>query len=125
MWFKKPSILVIDDDTSIGILTKSRLMRENQYDVIMTDNGLDGINMISNKNPDLIILDWIMPGMNGLEVLNEIKGNPNTTHIPVLMLTGKNLVGEIEDAFNAGADGYLTKPLDLAKLSKKVNEILN
>lgn len=125
MWFKKPSILVIDDDTSIGILTKSRLMRENQYDVIMADNGLDGINMIFNKNPDLIILDWIMPGMNGLEVLNEIKGNPSTTHIPVLMLTGKNLVGEIEDAFNAGADDYLTKPLDLAKLSKKVNEILN
>ncbi len=125
MWFSTPSIVVIDDDSSIGILTKARLDSHDKYKVFLASNGFDGIKLANIKNPALIILDWVMPGMNGIDVLKQIKSDPNTAHIPVLMLTGKNLVGEIEDAFNAGATDYLTKPLDLKKLSAKVNSILN
>lgn len=125
MWFSTPSILVIDDDNSIGILTKARLKRHDKYQVFLASNGVDGIKLANNINPVLIILDWVMPGINGLEVLKKIKKNPNTAKIPVLMLTGKNLIGEIEEAFEAGAADYLTKPLNLKKLSTKVNSILN
>ncbi len=125
MWFSTPSILVIDDDSSIGILTKARLSSHDKYKVVLASNGYDGIKFARNNNPALIILDWVMPGINGLDVLKQIKSNPNTAHIPVLMLTGKNLIGEIEEAFDAGATDYITKPLDLKKLSAKVNSILN
>lgn len=124
MWFSAPSILVIDDDSSIGILTKARLSCHDKYRVVLASNGFDGIKL-ANDNPALIILDWIMPGINGLDVLKKIKSNPNTAHIPVLMLTGKNLIKEIEEAFDAGATDYITKPLDLKKLSAKVNSILS
>ncbi len=124
MWFSTPSILVIDDDSSIGILTKARLSSHDNYKVVLANNGFDGIKLANNK-PALIILDWVMPGINGIDVLKQIKNNPDTANIPVLMLTGKNLIGEIEEAFDAGATDYITKPLDLKKLSEKVNSILN
>ncbi|MCN4144711.1 MAG: response regulator [Thiohalomonas sp.] len=99
MWFSKPSVLVIDDDTSIGILAKARLSTHDKYKVVLASNAFDGLKLVNNNNPALIILDWVMPGMNDLDVLKQIKNDPNTAHIPILMLTGKNLVGEIEDAF--------------------------
>ncbi|MCU7834322.1 MAG: response regulator [gamma proteobacterium symbiont of Taylorina sp.] len=125
MFFFKPSILFIDDDASIRILVHSRLTAHHSYKVSTIDNGHDGILKAIKMKPDLIILDWVMPGLNGLETLNKIKSITAIKHTPVLMLTGKNLIGEIEDAFSSGADGYLTKPLDLKKLSKKIKELLN
>ncbi|MFK5986727.1 MAG: response regulator [Pseudomonadota bacterium] len=125
MSFSKSSILIIDDDASIGFLTKARLSKHDNYDVVVAHNGLEGIKLVNNKKPDLILLDWEMPGINGIEVLKQIKKQSETSNIPVVMLTGKNLVGEIEDAFKAGADAYITKPIDLKKLSEKVKSFLN
>jgi len=124
MWFTKPSILLIDDDPSISIIAEKKLSAQNNYKVTVSDNGFDGIDIASDIKPNLIILDWIMPGLSGLDILKQIKNNSDLCNIPVLMLTGKNLIGEIEEAFSAGASGYLTKPLDLNKLIKKVNELI-
>ena len=76
------------------------------------------------KEPDLIILDWMLPDILGPAVLSELKKAASTKHIPVLMLTGKDKVGDIEDAFKLGAEGYLTKPFQLQKLGEKVTNML-
>jgi len=76
------------------------------------------------KKPDVILLDWMMPEMNGLEVLSELKHNGKTEDIPVFMLTAKEIMGDIERAFEIGADDYLTKPFDPAQLGKTIKRKL-
>jgi len=124
MWFSKPSVLIIDDDLSISILAETRLRKHDDLNVEKANNGSTGLAMALAKKYDLIILDWIMPNMNGLEVLKHLKTDNRTKNIPVLMLTGKTLVGNIEDACSGGAEDYLTKPFELDVLSIKVNQLI-
>ena len=125
MWFSKPMILVIDDDSSIGNLIKVVLSGSNQYEVVYFNNGYEALNLLSKKNPALILLDWIMPEMNGIDFLKHIKTNSVTANIPVMMLRGKNLIGDIEDAFSTGANDYLIKPIDIKILKSKVKKLLS
>lgn len=124
MWFSKPSILIIDDDTSVSFLAEKRLSLHDDLNVDKAHAGESGLSMALAKNYDLIILDWMMPEMNGMEVLKHLKMDDRTKDTPVLMLTGKKLVGEIEDAFANGATDYLTKPFELTQLSEKVKNLL-
>ena len=124
MLFFKPKILIIDDDDSISIIIKQILVKEFNVEIIMCNNGLEGIKLAINHRPKLIILDWIMPDYSGLDTLNDLQKDEILKRIPVLMLTGKNLVGEIEEAFIEGATDYLTKPLIKDKLIKKVNRLI-
>ncbi len=125
MFFSKPLILLIDDDISIGLLARARLTSHDDYKVILSEDGGTGFGLALKKQPDLIILDWMMPTLNGLEVLKQLKGNEKTRKIPVIMMTGKNIMSDIELAFSSGAEAYITKPFDLQKLSKKVNDLIN
>jgi DNA-binding response OmpR family regulator len=124
MWFQKPVILIIDDDLSIRHVISVSLKIKNKYDIKLASNGLDGMKLITEIKPDLILLDWIMPNMNGIEVLSKLKKKSVTSNIPVMMLTGKNLMGDIDDAFKSGVDDYLIKPVNLKKLHHKVRYLL-
>jgi len=125
MWFTKPSVLIIDDDLSLSFLAEKRLTIKDNLQVERVDNGISGLSLAQENQYDLIILDWVMPEMNGLEVLQQLKNDEKTREVPVLMLTGKKLVGEIEDAFANGAADYLTKPFEPEKLSEKVKSLLH
>ncbi|MEW5009007.1 MAG: response regulator [Cycloclasticus sp.] len=118
-------ILVIDDDISLQRLTKARLEGYDKAKTQSAMNGLDGLNMAIENKPDLIILDWMLPDIQGPEVLSQLKKHKATKDIPVLMLTGRNKIGEIDAVFELGANAYLTKPFALRKLSELVNKILN
>ena len=126
MFFKSTDkkILIIDDDPSLLRQVQYRLEKRDQYNVITAKNGETGLNQATSNDLRLIILDWMLPDMLGIDVLVELKNNQATREIPVLMMTGLNKIGEIEEAFDRGADGYLTKPFELAKLSEKVKELL-
>ena len=124
MWYSKPSILIIDDDPSISLLVKAKLGMSNSYDVKTIDNGFDGLKHAKKHTPNLILLDWIMPEMSGIETLKKIKSDPELLHVPVMMLTGENLIKNIEQAFSIGVDDYITKPLDLKKLISKVDKLI-
>jgi len=125
-FFKKQrkQVLVIDDDDSIRRQISFRLERHENITVFKARNGERGILSAIEKEPDLIILDWMLPDILGPAVLSELKKAASTKHIPVLMLTGKDKVGDIEDAFKLGAEGYLTKPFQLQKLGEKVTNML-
>lgn len=121
---QKKQVLVIDDDDSIRRQVSFRLERHENIIVFKAKNGTNGIISAIEKEPDLIILDWLLPDILGPEVLKKLKGSAKTKNIPVLMLTGKDKIGNIEDAFKLGAEGYLTKPFQLKKLGKKVTDML-
>ncbi len=125
MFFNTPKVLIIDDDASLRRQITFCLEKEGDINVIDADDGESGLLCAETEHPDLIILDWVMPGIQGPEVLDELQLKSSTQDIPVVMLTGKNKVGNIEDAFDLGADSYLTKPFSLQKLDEKVRELLN
>lgn len=121
---KIKKVLVIDDDASLLRQVRARLEKHEAVKVIEATDGEKGLIQASDHNPDLIILDWMLPGIQGTEVLTKLRIHQNTKRTPVLMLTGKNKIGDIEDIFDLGANAYLTKPFSLKKLGEKVEELL-
>ena len=126
MFFKstRKKILIVDDDPSLLRQLRFRLEKRDQLSVIVAETGESGLEQTGNHDFDLIILDWMLPDMQGIDVLTELKTGKDTKEIPVLMLTGRNKLGEVEEAFSRGADGYLTKPVELGKLGSKVRKML-
>jgi len=118
------SILVIEDEKHICDIIKYNLEMES-FTVQLAQDGIEGIKM-AHENPKLkvILLDWMMPGMNGIEVLSAIRADEEIKKIPVIMLTAKGTIGDIEDAFEAKVDGYITKPFDPELLGEMIRDKL-
>jgi DNA-binding response OmpR family regulator len=112
-------VLVVDDDEIVR-KAMTRSLKLYGFEVYPAQDGPTGLKLARSKKPALILLDWMMPETDGLEVLAELKHNQKTEHIPVFMLTSKGMIGDLDQAFEIGADDYITKPLDLTKLGKIV-----
>ena len=116
-------ILVIDDEKDFLKLVEYNL-RLAGFKVYQATNGKKGLKIARKKQPTVILLDTTMPKMDGLEVLLELKHNEKTDKIPVFMLTGKTIMGDIEQAFDIGADDYISKPVELKQLGNIVKKKL-
>ena len=112
-------VLVIDDDEIVRKALK-RSLKLFGFEVYPAKDGLTGVNLARQKKPAFILLDWMMPEMDGLEVLSELKHDERTEDIPVFMLTDRRMIGDLDQAFEIGADDYITKPSDLMLLGKIV-----
>jgi len=112
-------VLVIDDDEIVRKVLE-RCLKLYGFKVYLAKDGLTGFKLAQEKRPKFILLDWMMPTMDGLEALSELKHNKRTEHIPVFMLTGKGMIDDIDQAFEIGADDYITKPSNLMELGKIV-----
>jgi len=110
-------VLVVDDDELIREALK-RSLQLYGFKVYLAENGRTGLQLALEKKPAFILLDWMMPGVDGLEVLAELKHTEGTEYIPVFMLTGKGMMGDLNQAFDIGADGYITKPADVDELGR-------
>jgi len=110
-------VLIIDDDELVRKALK-RSLQLYGFRVYLTEDGDAGLKLAREKKPSFILLDWMMPGVDGLEVLAELKHDEQTEHIPVFMLTGRGMMGDLDQAFEIGADGYITKPADLGELGR-------
>lgn len=117
---KPKTILLIDDDLMIASVVKLRLEEADGFHVEVATDGPDGLRQAAAHRPDLILLDWQMPGMDGIEVLRTLKADKETADIPVIMLTGKGTMGDVEVALAFGAVGYVAKPVQFDELSKRV-----
>ena len=124
MFFFKKKILIIDDDITARKMMAIRFQKLDKYKVLSASNGIEGIEVVEKENPDIILLDWMMPNMNGLDVLRKLKKKSKTKDIPVLMLTAKNKMSEVEDALALGANDYVTKPFNMGELARKVESII-
>ena len=119
----KPTILIIDDDENLLAVTRTALRFEG-YKVLLANHGGDGLRLAIKKKPSLIILDILMPGLDGWEVLSGLRESPKTQKIPVILLTKVDQTGQITKGFDLGANQYLIKPLNTKKLYNKIREVL-
>ncbi len=118
------AILVVEDEQHIrGVLEYN--LRLDGFEVYLAADGPTALELAREKRPDLILLDWMMPGMDGLEVLAKLKSEEATAHIPVFMLTAKGMLSEVGKAFGAGVDDYITKPFDPIRLGKVIRKKLD
>src|SRR5574340_80905 len=116
-------VLIIDDDTDT--LRLVRLMLQHQGYVISTaSSGPAGIAKATEEHPDVILLDVMMPGMDGFEVTRRLRSDSRTETTPILMFTAKSLLNDRVEAFEVGVDDYLTKPTNPADLQSHVRQLL-
>ena len=116
-------ILVVDDDLD-SLKLIGLMLQRNGYEVIAANAGNQALARALADHPDLIILDVMMPDMNGYEVSRRLRKNPTTQNIPIIMFTAKTLIDDKVAGFEAGADDYLTKPTHPAELASRVKAIL-
>ena len=119
----KKSILVIDDNQDILFIVRT-MLEENGYEVKCASSGREGLKFIKGLTPALVILDLLMPDMDGLEVLKTIKENPDISAIPVMILSARIKNNEIEAGYRAKADYYMTKPFTSAQLMNGISLLL-
>lgn len=119
----KKKILVVDDEEDILELLKYNLSREG-YQVACTTSGENTLNLVETEAPDLILLDLMLPGMDGLEVARRLKDKPDTKNVPIVMLTAKGEEADIVTGLELGADDYVTKPFSPRILLARVRAVL-
>lgn len=121
---KKYKILIVEDESSLQTSLKEFLSMEN-FETVSAFNGEEGIELAAKENPDLILLDIILPKKNGFEVLEEIKKNKETEKIPVILLTNLESTEDVNRAFEMGVTTYLIKSsYTLEDIVKKIKETL-
>jgi DNA-binding response OmpR family regulator len=120
---QKPTILLVDDEQKVLELITFRLQLLG-YRVITAQSGEDALALVETQRPDLIILDVTMPGLDGLTVCSRLKKSEASSAIPILMLTGRSEVEDVNKAMIAGADDYVVKPYDPAILQMKIRRQL-
>jgi two-component system response regulator MprA len=110
-------ILIVEDDPAIVALVSLGLQYEH-YHVIATDNGLKGLQLFEEHKPDLIILDWLLPGIDGLKVCRMIRSQSD---VPIIMITARDAIHDRVDGLETGADDYLVKPFHIDELIARVH----
>lgn len=117
-------ILLIDDEDDIRTIAHMALSRVGKMDVVEASGGAEGVLLAEKEKPDVILLDFMMPGMDGLQTLKALKDNPATAAIPVIFLTARAMPNEVELLKILGARGVLTKPFQPLTLAREVVAIL-
>ncbi|MBI4489698.1 MAG: response regulator [Deltaproteobacteria bacterium] len=119
----KKTIMVVDDNPDIVTIVKT-ILEGRGYSVQCAYSGLEVFTRLEEQKPDLIILDVMLPQMDGLEVLTRLKGAPDTSSIPVILLTAKVQYEDVLGGYKLGADYYITKPFTSTQLINGINLLL-
>jgi excisionase family DNA binding protein len=117
-------VLIVDDEPMVVDFIESALRLQARYDLATATDGFEAGQLVATFQPDLIILDIMLPGMDGFEVCRRVRTDPATSHVKILVITGFATEENIEKIVHAGADDYMTKPLKLQELQEKVEEVL-
>lgn len=120
---KNPTLLVIEDEEDIQELITHGLSKAG-FTLLRASNGREGFVLAVDHHPDLILLDWMMPEVNGIETLRRLRRDTRTANIPVIMLSAKAEVDNKSEGLDAGADDYLAKPFSPKELASRVKAVL-
>ena len=117
-------VLVVDDEELFRIMISEILSAEG-FEVIVAEDGEEAIEIASASLPDLILIDMNMPKMTGFQAIRTLKEKDETKNTPIVAVTAHDTTGDYEEAYDAGCDGYLSKPLDAVLLIEKVKELVS
>ena len=116
-------ILIIDDEENICTLL-TEVFSQRKHDVVTARDGVKGLELAKTGQPDVVVLDIDMPGLDGYEVCKRLRANPATHKLPILMLTGKTDLPDAMKGLATGADDYITKPFDVEEVAWRVEVLL-
>ena len=116
-------VLIVDDEQNIAISVEY-LMRREGFDVSVARDGEEGLAMIRSLRPDLVLLDVMMPKMDGFQVCAEVRADADLDAVRIIMLTAKGREAEVEKGLSLGADAYIPKPFSTSDLVSRVNTLL-
>ncbi|HRJ60213.1 MAG TPA: phosphate regulon transcriptional regulator PhoB [Azospirillaceae bacterium] len=119
----KPLILIVEDETDIVTLLRYNLEKEG-FRVIAAGDGEEALLLAGEQSPNLMLLDWMLPLMSGLEVCRQLRRNPKTRDIPVIMLTARGEEADRVRGLNSGADDYITKPFSPTEMVARIRAVL-
>ena len=119
----KPVILVVEDEAALVTLIRYNLDAEG-FEVLDAPDGEEGLLVLSERNVDLVLLDWMLPNLSGIEVCRQIRRRQETRNLPVIMLTARGEEGDRIRGLNAGADDYLSKPFSYKELIARIHAVL-
>lgn len=121
---KTPYILIVDDEPNI-VMSLEFLMRKNGYQVGIARNGTEALAAIDQTPYDLVLLDIMMPDVDGLQVCRQLRARPDRTATKVIFLSAKSREADVQKGYAAGADLYIPKPFSTRQLMEKVRELLD
>ena len=116
-------ILIVDDEPNI-VMTLEYTFKKSNYEVFIARDGQEALDILKSNFPDVIILDIMMPMVDGFATLEQIRKDDNLQHTKVMFLSAKNKESDIERGLALGADAYMTKPFSIKKVVEKVEELL-
>ncbi|UGS19933.1 response regulator transcription factor [Flavobacterium cyclinae] len=117
-------ILIVDDEPNI-VMTLEYTFKKSNYEVFIARDGQEALDIVTTNFPDVIILDIMMPMVDGFATLEQIRKDANLQHTKVMFLSAKNKESDIEKGLALGADAYMTKPFSIKKVVEKVEELLS
>jgi CheY-like chemotaxis protein len=118
-----PKILLVEDNETNRDLLRRRLERKG-YLVVTAADGEQGYSLTHSERPDLVLMDISLPGMNGWQVAQLLKTDDSTRHIPIIVLTAHALISDLEKVAETGCNEYETKPIEFARLTQKIENLL-
>jgi two-component system, OmpR family, alkaline phosphatase synthesis response regulator PhoP len=118
------TVLVCDDELYI-LESVSFVVRQEGYNVITAEQGDVGLRLARENDPEVVLLDIMMPGKNGFEVCRELKADPHTRDIYIILLTAMGQERDVDEGYRSGADEYMTKPFAPRSLRKRLHELLD
>jgi two-component system, cell cycle response regulator DivK len=116
-------ILLVEDNEMNRDMLSRRLARRG-FEVLIAENGQSGVDLTVSERPDLVLMDMSLPVMDGWEATRRLKADPNTSAIPIIALTAHAMASDRELALEAGCDDYDSKPVDLTRLVRKIEQLL-
>ncbi|HEY1224571.1 MAG TPA: phosphate regulon transcriptional regulator PhoB [Brevundimonas sp.] len=119
----QPYVLVMEDEDALATLLQYNLEKEG-YRVVIASDGEEGMLQIDERAPDLVLLDWMLPKLSGIEVCRRIRGRPETRNLPIIMLTARGEESDRVRGLDTGADDYLTKPFAMTELQARIRAVL-
>lgn len=119
-----PKVLVVDDEPNV-LRSLVQYLTIEEFEVETASNGVEALEKVDSFNPELILLDVMMPGMDGFEVLDRVKALPGHANTPVIMLTAKDQSSDVLKGYQSGATSYLVKPFNLDELVETINQTLD
>ena len=119
----RKKILVVDDSAT-SIMWQSMILKSGPYDVLTAKDGQAGVELALAELPDLVLMDVVMPKMNGFEACAALRGAASMRDVPIIMVTTRSEMASVEKAFESGCNEYITKPIDRTELLAKVKSYL-